>query len=116
MTELIAGGRFLRPPARGPAALPRATAGAALAGRPVLPRGRLLRAAAAHVHHARARQVPTDERGLPDPQRRQPPMRRRTAPLPVMVFIHGGGYFLGSSATPIYDGAALARQAASTFR
>jgi len=31
-------------------------------------------------------------------------------PLPVMVFIHGGGYFMGSSATPIYDGAALARQ------
>jgi para-nitrobenzyl esterase len=31
-------------------------------------------------------------------------------PLPVMVFIHGGGYFLGSSATPIYDGAALARR------
>ncbi|MGV0790923.1 carboxylesterase/lipase family protein [Mycolicibacterium sp. XJ1819] len=30
--------------------------------------------------------------------------------LPVMVFIHGGGYFMGSSATPIYDGAALARQ------
>jgi para-nitrobenzyl esterase len=30
-------------------------------------------------------------------------------PLPVMVFIHGGGYLLGSSATPIYDGAALAR-------
>jgi para-nitrobenzyl esterase len=29
--------------------------------------------------------------------------------LPVMVFIHGGGYFMGSSATPIYDGAALAR-------
>jgi para-nitrobenzyl esterase len=26
------------------------------------------------------------------------------------VFIHGGGYFMGSSATPIYDGAALARQ------
>ena len=24
-----------------------------------------------------------------------------------MVFIHGGGYFMGSSATPIYDGAAL---------
>jgi para-nitrobenzyl esterase len=32
------------------------------------------------------------------------------APLPVMVFIHGGGYFMGSSATPIYDGAALARK------
>ncbi len=30
--------------------------------------------------------------------------------LPVMVFIHGGGYMLGSSATPIYDGAALARR------
>ncbi|BBZ43806.1 carboxylesterase/lipase family protein [Mycobacterium parmense] len=30
--------------------------------------------------------------------------------LPVMVFIHGGGYFLGSSATPLYDGAALARR------
>lgn len=27
-----------------------------------------------------------------------------------MVFIHGGGYILGSSATPIYDGAALARR------
>lgn len=33
-----------------------------------------------------------------------------TTPLPVMVFIHGGGYILGSSATPIYDGAALARR------
>jgi para-nitrobenzyl esterase len=33
-----------------------------------------------------------------------------TNPLPVMVFIHGGGYLLGSSATPIYDGAALARK------
>ena len=32
------------------------------------------------------------------------------APLPVMFFIHGGGYMLGSSATPIYDGAALARR------
>ncbi len=31
-------------------------------------------------------------------------------PLPVMVFIHGGGYILGSSATPLYDGAALARR------
>jgi len=30
--------------------------------------------------------------------------------LPVMVFVHGGGYLLGSSATPIYDGAALARR------
>jgi para-nitrobenzyl esterase len=33
-----------------------------------------------------------------------------TGPLPVMFFIHGGGYFLGSSATPLYDGASLARQ------
>jgi para-nitrobenzyl esterase len=31
-------------------------------------------------------------------------------PLPVMFFIHGGGYMLGSSATPIYDGAAMARR------
>ncbi|MBV8929331.1 MAG: carboxylesterase/lipase family protein, partial [Mycobacteriaceae bacterium] len=31
-------------------------------------------------------------------------------PLPVMFFIHGGGYMLGSSATPLYDGAALARR------
>jgi para-nitrobenzyl esterase len=31
-------------------------------------------------------------------------------PLPVMFFIYGGGYMLGSSATPIYDGAALARR------
>ena len=30
--------------------------------------------------------------------------------LPVMVFIHGGGYILGSSATPLYDGAAVARR------
>src|SRR6201997_5179803 len=31
-------------------------------------------------------------------------------PLPVLFFIHGGGYMLGSSATPIYDGAGLARR------
>ena len=31
-------------------------------------------------------------------------------PLPVMFFIHGGGYILGSSATPVYDGVALARR------
>lgn len=37
------------------------------------------------------------------------PKRRPEGPMPVMVFIHGGGYILGSSATPIYDGAALAR-------
>ena len=37
------------------------------------------------------------------------PKKRFDEPLPVMVFIHGGGYFMGSSATPIYDGAALAR-------
>lgn len=29
------------------------------------------------------------------------------AALPVMVFVHGGGYVLGSSATPLYDGAPL---------
>lgn len=37
------------------------------------------------------------------------PEKPSAEPLPVMVFIHGGGYILGSSATPIYDGATLAR-------
>src|ERR1700753_3737653 len=30
--------------------------------------------------------------------------------LPVLFCVHGGGYTLGSSATPIYDGVALARR------
>lgn len=38
------------------------------------------------------------------------PARTLEEPLPVMVFVHGGAYMLGSSATPIYDGAALARR------
>ncbi|GAB3030191.1 carboxylesterase/lipase family protein [Mycobacterium bourgelatii] len=38
------------------------------------------------------------------------PQSPAAEPLPVMVFIHGGGYMMGSSATPIYDGAALARR------
>jgi len=38
------------------------------------------------------------------------PERPGDGPLPVMVFIHGGAYILGSSATPIYDGATLARR------
>ena len=38
------------------------------------------------------------------------PETAHAEPLPVMFFIHGGGYFLGSSATPLYDGAALARR------
>ncbi|MDY6995088.1 MAG: carboxylesterase/lipase family protein [Actinomycetota bacterium] len=38
------------------------------------------------------------------------PAGQADGPLPVKVFIHGGGYMLGSSATPIYDGASLARQ------
>ncbi|GAB3224497.1 carboxylesterase/lipase family protein [Mycolicibacterium hippocampi] len=38
------------------------------------------------------------------------PAEATEEPLPVMVFIHGGGYMLGSSATPIYDGASLARK------
>ncbi|MEJ6537073.1 MAG: carboxylesterase family protein, partial [Mycobacterium sp.] len=33
-----------------------------------------------------------------------------SGPLPVMFFIHGGGYILGSSATPLYDGATLVRR------
>jgi para-nitrobenzyl esterase len=38
------------------------------------------------------------------------PEKPSEEPLPVMVFIHGGGYIMGSSATPLYDGAALARR------
>ncbi|OBA64046.1 carboxylesterase [Mycobacterium sp. 1100029.7] len=38
------------------------------------------------------------------------PSSEHAEPLPVMVFVHGGGYILGSSATPLYDGAALARR------
>jgi para-nitrobenzyl esterase len=38
------------------------------------------------------------------------PENSSSEPLPVMVFVHGGGYILGSSATPLYDGAALARR------
>jgi para-nitrobenzyl esterase len=38
------------------------------------------------------------------------PEKPSAEPLPVMVFIHGGGYIMGSSATPIYDGAVLARR------
>ncbi len=38
------------------------------------------------------------------------PAGRAQESLPVTVFIHGGGYMMGSSATPIYDGAALARK------
>lgn len=38
------------------------------------------------------------------------PLEQTEEPLPVMVFIHGGGYMLGSSATPVYDGASLARK------
>lgn len=32
-----------------------------------------------------------------------------TRPRPVMVFVHGGAYILGTAATPLYDGTLLAR-------
>jgi para-nitrobenzyl esterase len=38
------------------------------------------------------------------------PEKPADGPLPVMVFVHGGAYILGSSATVLYDGAALARR------
>lgn len=37
------------------------------------------------------------------------PDRVPSRPRPVMVFIHGGANILGTAATPLYDGAALAR-------
>ncbi len=37
------------------------------------------------------------------------PERMSSTPRPVMVFIHGGAYILGTTATPLYDGALLAR-------
>jgi para-nitrobenzyl esterase len=40
------------------------------------------------------------------------PCGAESAALPVMFFIHGGGYVFGSSATGLYDGAAIARRGA----
>ena len=37
------------------------------------------------------------------------PDRISANPRPVMVFIHGGAYFLGTTATPLYDGSLLAK-------
>lgn len=37
------------------------------------------------------------------------PDRPSPTPRPVMVFIHGGAYILGTAATPLYDGSLLAR-------
>ncbi|MET0196539.1 MULTISPECIES: carboxylesterase/lipase family protein [Nocardiaceae] len=39
------------------------------------------------------------------------PGRRSVGSLPVMVFIHGGAYTLGTSATPLYGGGSLVRRA-----
>lgn len=37
------------------------------------------------------------------------PEQESATPRPVMVFIHGGAYILGTAATPLYNGSALAR-------
>jgi para-nitrobenzyl esterase len=41
------------------------------------------------------------------------PAKASDGPRPVMFFIHGGGYMFGSSATSVYDGAAIARRGAA---
>ena len=87
---------------RGPAAL--------VEGAPCTASATVLPAAA--LHHDRSGPISADERGLSDLNVVTPaggPAPEHD-PLPVMFFIHGGGYILGSSATPIYDGAALARR------
>jgi para-nitrobenzyl esterase len=43
-----------------------------------------------------------------------PPTARRGAKLPVIVFIHGGGFTGGSASTPAYSGAELARKGVVT--
>lgn len=40
------------------------------------------------------------------------PAHAASAKLPVMVWIHGGGFFLGAGSQPLYEGTALARQGA----
>jgi para-nitrobenzyl esterase len=37
------------------------------------------------------------------------PPRGRARPVPVMVFVHGGGFVAGSAGAPLYDGSAFAR-------
>jgi para-nitrobenzyl esterase len=39
-----------------------------------------------------------------------PERPKKPGKLPVMVWLHGGGYTLGSAGSPIYDGSNLARQ------
>ena len=55
---------------------------------------------------SRRRRRGADQRRLPVSERLHAGSRR--TPRPVLVFIHGGGFIVGSSSSPLYEGGRLA--------